>query len=163
MLKSRKKAILRFFSAFLILIVLLGAFYYLTLALSIRNTLMGFCRAAVSGDVSGVLHYVDLESVPKIMLPLAVIGLVPDAKEKSKKYLTRLIEYLFDVDLEEDDSSDFFRSLEIRRAFLWPGWKRCFVNAELRYSSQSITNTKKVRVKLINRDGEWLIAGITIK
>ena len=101
MLKSRKKAILRFFSAFLILIVLLGAFYYLTLALSIRNMLIGFRRAVVSGDVSGVLHYIDLEAVPKIVLPLGVIGLMPDAKEKSKKYLTHVIEYFFDVDLEE--------------------------------------------------------------
>ena len=163
MLKSRKKAILRFFSAFLILIVLLGAFYYLTLALSIRNMLIGFRRAVVSGDVSGVMHYIDLEAVPKIVLPLGVIGLMPDAKEKSKKYLAHVIEYFFDVDLEEDDISDFFRSLEVRRAFLWPGWNRCFVNAELRYSLHSITNTKRVKVKLIYRDGEWLIAGITIK
>ena len=147
----------------LILVILIGVIYYLTLAFAIRNTLVGFKQAVASGDVSGVLKHIDLESVPKILLPLASVGLIPEVKAKVKKYLLYLVEYYFDVDLEENEISDFLRSLEVRKAFLWPGWRRCSISAELRYSSQSITDTKKVRVKFTRKEREWFISGFSIK
>ena len=162
-MRSGKKTMYRTVSLLLILFILVGAIYYLTLALAVRNTLVGFRQAISSGDVGGLLHYIDVETIPKIMLPLATIGLMPDAKAKAKKYLTYLAEYFFDVDLEEDEITDFLRGLEVRRAFLWPGWRRCSVNAVLRYSSQGIASTKKVRIKLVHKEGEWFISGFTVK
>lgn len=161
-----KKTALQAIAIVLTVIVLVAAIYYMMLAFTIRRTIIGFKEACSEFNVMRALEYID---PVEARFPILVSAGAVEAYQKisgdegaAKKVVTSVVNVFLGTDLEEEELSGFLKSLRYSRVLFLPGWKSCGIRCLLHYKVGGQELEKKMRIRFVNRDGDWYIYSINI-